>query len=880
MRRHLHAKHIAIALVLAAVLPVFSLAWWQTRQLERDLRSNAESSVAVTATDAAHDISVLMRFRVEELEILALRAANLAHWTQTATLRGVFDGRYGSAGFSILYLLDRYGTAIVASPETSPQGQSYAGINYADRAFVRQALATEKPAIGDATVGRRTQVLTIGAAAPILTADGRLRGLVTGGIRLDPIEDVIDSTARAGTFRIVLTDERQAVILDTARRAPALSQWSLARDPEHPTRATDETGTPLYVGATTLPLPGTTWELYVLAPQELLLASARSLQRTTLWTTALTVLILVALLFSIGASTSRALHRLAATARRLGRADATEVHEPSAWAPREVVDVHHALRDAGRELAAQSAQRTALIHELEEKNERLRTLAAAVSDAHDGVVVLDRRYRVHYANAAWLRLTELRLDEVLGQRLDQLGLRAEELPPQLLTAFHRGSSWQGLVELRRRDGSLIALELTISPVLTDDGASDRVVALVRDVTARRQAELAMQQTERLASLGLLAAGVAHEINNPMTYVLGNLEELRELTTEGALAIEPSAGLDLASTLDDCLHGARRVVQIVGDLRQLSRIRNDGGPLDGVAAEAREAIEVCLRLAHSQLRHCSEVVRVLPEQELWLAISPQHLGQVLLNLVVNAGQAMVPGRPGKLTVSLRQLEDSRAELMVADNGAGIPRETLRRIFDPFFTTKRAGVGTGLGLSICRSLVTAAGGDLLVDSTVGEGSAFRVVLPVARSHTMAAAASTVSLSGISLLIVDDDPSVLSSVRRMFPACKTAVATSVDEALELIEREHFELVLCDVMMGVRGGVELALALRRLGSPLAQRLCLMTGGVLDELLAKQLESLGAPVLHKPLDRHEVHLTLGRVLRAARHTAPPRISPPAVASS
>ncbi len=872
MRRYLHANHIAILLVVASALPVLSLAWWQTQKVESELHRGAENSVVMTARDAAHDITGLVRFRMEELEILALRASHLERWGETATLRGVFDERYSSAGFDILFLTNRYGTSILASPETDAKGQSHAGINYADRTYALRVLASKRPAIGDAMLGRRMQNTTIAAAVPVLAVDGTLRGMVVGGIRIDPIEDVAMATSRSGTFRIVLTDERNAVILDTTRRAPALSPWTLARNPSQPTRGLDEAGTPLFVSSSTLQLPGTTWKLHVLAPEEILLASARTLQRATSWATALTVLISVILCFTLVTVATRDLRRVATTARRLGQGAAPEEHGPSMWASREVVEVNHALRDAMHELAIQSSQRTALIHELEEKNENLRTLAAAVSDARDGVVVLDRGNHVLYANAAGLRLAELRAEDVFGKRLDELDLRAEDIPPQLPAAFRQGSSWEGAVQVRRRDGSVLALELAISPVMAEGGRSDRVVALVRDVTARRQAELSLQQTERLASLGLLAAGVAHEINNPMTYVLGNLEELRELANDGTLTLDPSAELDLASTLDDCLHGARRVVQIVGDLRQLSRIRRDSsGPEKAQAADAREAIEVCLRLAHSQLRHCSAVERVLPDHELWLAISSQHLGQVLLNLVVNAGQSMSQRKPGKLTVTLRELDDERAELLIADTGCGIPRDTLRRIFDPFFTTKGAGVGTGLGLSICRSLVTEAGGTIVADSTVGEGSIFRIVLPIARPPIATTSDSIVSLSGISLLIIDDDASVLASVRRIFAACKTTAVTSVEEALQLIEREPFDLVLCDVMMGERGGVELAVALRRLDSPLAQRLCLMTGGVLDENLSQQLESLGVPVLHKPLDRNEVHLALGRVLRAALRPRPAR---------
>jgi signal transduction histidine kinase len=453
---------------------------------------------------------------------------------------------------------------------------------------------------------------------------------------------------------------------------------------------------------------------------------------------------------------------------------------------------------------------------------------------------------------------------VLGRKATEVAL-GEGVPEPLLTAINDTlsdkRSWMGSVSSKRRDGSTRELELSISPVFNDQGETDHYVELARDVTERRAAEHAMQQSERLASLGMLAAGMAHEINNPMTYVLANLEHLSELTADGELTAAASAELDLGLCLEDSIHGARRVVEIVADLQALSRQRQDG---NAGKASALQTLEACLRMAQLQLRHCAEVVRDFPVEDVWLAINPQKLGQVLLNLILNAAQAMSVGSAAtnKLLLAVSARPDGRGEISVRDTGSGMTPEVAQRIFDPFFTTKGTGGGTGLGLSISHSIIVAAKGEIQVESEPGKGTWFRVLLPLAQSGPTATPSTGVALRGLSVLVVDDEPSVLTAIRRMLASCRTSTASSAAEALELVEHEEFDLVLSDVMMAEKSGVDLVHALRDLKPELAKRVCLMSAGVIGSELMQQVKSIGVPLLHKPLTSQELHLTLWRVHR------------------
>jgi signal transduction histidine kinase len=252
------------------------------------------------------------------------------------------------------------------------------------------------------------------------------------------------------------------------------------------------------------------------------------------------------------------------------------------------------------------------------------------------------------------------------------------------------------------------------------------VVTARDITARKQMQARLLLADRLASVGTLAAGVAHEINNPLAFVLSNLgfleEDFRRL--RGALPGEQLH--ELEQILRETREGADRVRHIVHDLRTLSR--DEGEELSIV--DVCGVVESSVGLVRNELRHRARVVKDLePVPLVWA--SEGRLGQVLLNLLINAAHALPTGHPDRneVRVRVRAIAD-HVVIEVVDTGEGIAPEIRDRIFDPFFTTKPVGTGTGLGLSICHGIVTSLGGEISVESEVGRGSTFRLSLPAAR------------------------------------------------------------------------------------------------------------------------------------------------------
>jgi signal transduction histidine kinase len=229
--------------------------------------------------------------------------------------------------------------------------------------------------------------------------------------------------------------------------------------------------------------------------------------------------------------------------------------------------------------------------------------------------------------------------------------------------------------------------------------------------------------DRLSSLGLLAAGVAHEINNPLAYVLGSIEIVRrEIERPGPVSDAAREALGRA------LEGVDRVRTIVRDLQTLSRA--DEHTVQDV--DLRTAIDATLTLAESEISRRARIVRDYRDVPA-ARVNAARLGQVILNLVVNAVEAMPDGSRETNELVLRTRSDARgrAVIEVADNGEGIPADVVGRISDPFFTTKPNGHGTGLGPAICHQIVAEAGGEIAVESAPGQGSTFRVILPPASS-----------------------------------------------------------------------------------------------------------------------------------------------------
>ncbi len=256
-----------------------------------------------------------------------------------------------------------------------------------------------------------------------------------------------------------------------------------------------------------------------------------------------------------------------------------------------------------------------------------------------------------------------------------------------------------------------------------NAVGDCVAVTVRDITEQRQAEARLRLNERMASIGMLAAGVAHEINNPLAFVSSNLgfvdNELRRMK------LPEEDARELLEAVGEAREGAERMRLIVQSLKLLSR----GDPISQVPVDLQEVLETSVQLARGQMRGRAEVVRDYEELPKVLGNTVQ-LAQVFVNLLANAAQAL-PLKGGQVKLMTRVLGGDRVSVEVCDNGCGIPAEQLSRIFEPFFTTKPVGEGTGLGLAISHGIVQALGGEITVVSTVGVGTTFRVVLPTVDS-----------------------------------------------------------------------------------------------------------------------------------------------------
>ncbi len=373
---------------------------------------------------------------------------------------------------------------------------------------------------------------------------------------------------------------------------------------------------------------------------------------------------------------------------------------------------------------------------------------------------------------------------------------------------------------------------------------------VWDVTKEKELEARLSVTDRLASLGTLAAGVAHELNNPLTYLLGSLDAL--VHHEGPLSQEV-----LHANLFAALDGAARIRRVVADLGSYTRIGEGAHTL----SDARELLDSAIRLAGSLIRFRATVKRLYPAGPAWVA-DDGRLAQVFLNLVVNAAQAIEEGAAESNTIEVRiePAPDGPTAIVVSDTGTGMSPEVLARVFDPFFTTKANRSGTGLGLFICRNVVEALDGEITLSSTLGSGTTFRVVLPAMlssaapeRSSLREPGSEGAELGRLRILVADDEHAILQVMKSLLRAHELVTVRDGREAIEMLCNEEFDLALCDLVMPETDGVEVFEEVKRRCPGRERRLILMTGGAFTERTQRFLRTAANPVLKKPFSRDEL---------------------------
>ncbi len=479
------------------------------------------------------------------------------------------------------------------------------------------------------------------------------------------------------------------------------------------------------------------------------------------------------------------------------------------------------------------------------------------------------------AGGAWPRAATEHLLDMMPQAVVLLDLRARiiKMNSGFRQLFGEGEPGQSLFSMMDSDhlraclegvaSTGAAAELPDAPVgrtgatalichirasRVGTGARAKVLVVIQDETAARDQRERMIASSRLVSVGEMAAGVAHELNNPLTAILGFSQ----------LAVRQDVDDVLKHDLDAIATEAERAGRIVDNLLSFARSHNSGDRVFDAAASIRKILD--LREYECRVNNIEVVTYLDPDTPRTVADTAK-MEQVLLNLLANAVQAIAdgPGR-GTITVGLVAI-DGKVRISFTDDGPGIPPHILPRIFDPFFTTKPVGKGTGLGLSICQSIVKENGGEIRAESRLRRGTTFVVEIPLVEvaetgpEKSPAPARAPVSYTMLRILVVDDEPAVVEMIARALGGIGHHVDTCRDgaEAVRMVHLNDYDAILLDIKMPGLGGPAVYRCIQGLRPELTRRVLFMTGDTVSPDTRFFIEGAGAEILHKPFSLDEL---------------------------
>lgn len=424
---------------------------------------------------------------------------------------------------------------------------------------------------------------------------------------------------------------------------------------------------------------------------------------------------------------------------------------------------------------------------------------------------------------------------------------------QMLGGGQGGQAPDPLPELLRAaatEGPQLSETVTHAPesrhiaVTATQAASGRGLVLLRDNTDERLLQERLLQSEKMASVGQLVSGVAHELNNPLTGVMGFSQLLL------ARDLEDGVRTQVQTIYDE----AERAAKIVQNLLSFARRRRPTKEMADVNALVQRVLE--LRAYDFAVRNISlDMTLDTRMQQVW--VDQDQIQQVLFNVIKNAEQAMIDSHGGgKLTVVTRGTPTG-IRVSISDTGPGISGEIQRRIFDPFFTTKDAGEGTGLGLTICYSIIDEHGGRISTENGPEGGAVFHIDLPVgveeegegpAGADSGAEAAPAV-VGGLRVLVVDDEVSIRQLLYDILSldTHSVALASTGTEAADLVEREAFDVIITDMKMPEMDGAEFYRQVRQRDPQQARRIIFITGDTVSPETRAFLQRVSNPVLSKP---------------------------------
>jgi PAS domain S-box-containing protein len=495
------------------------------------------------------------------------------------------------------------------------------------------------------------------------------------------------------------------------------------------------------------------------------------------------------------------------------------------------------------------------------------TLAAALDAMPLPALVLARGGALAFANRALLAATGHCAGDLV-QREAALALGASDDDRARLreasAELDAGRPWVGEVAFRHAGGGAWALELRASPLVGPGGAVTHAVALCHDLAERRQSQARLLLTDRMVSVGTLAAGVAHEINNPLAFLLTNLGYATDALA-GELPLERLR--EVREAIAEALEGAQRVREIVRDLKTFSR-SDDGGR---APVSVERVLESSIKMAWNEIRHRARLVKHFGGVPSVLA-EEAKLGQVFLNLLLNAVQAIPEGDArGNVIEVTTAVEAGAVVVTVRDSGSGIPEAVRPRLFTPFYTTKPPGVGTGLGLYICRDIVGGLGGTIEALPCDGPGAVLRVTLPLHAEAAPPAPCPAPAARRGRVLVVDDEPMIGATLSRVLGGHEVVTVGSARAALARLEAgEVFDVVLCDLMMPEMTGMDLYDALAARTPALAERVVFLSGGLFTPAARSFAERVKNPLLEKPFDAVALRRVVTERMAAVARPAEP----------
>lgn len=502
-----------------------------------------------------------------------------------------------------------------------------------------------------------------------------------------------------------------------------------------------------------------------------------------------------------------------------------------------------------------------------------RRLHQAIEQCQDSVLITDATGTIVYVNQGFERVSGYSRAEVLGgnPRILKSGQHDASFYREMWSELLAGRVWQGRLVNRRKDGSFRHEFAIISPIKNDRGAITHFVAVKHDMTQELEQERRLLQSQKLESVGRLAGGVAHDFNNMLAVI--------QLNAEVAL-VSGAMPRELREHLENIRSAAERSAGITRQLLTFARQQSGEPQRLDVNASITALMRMLRRLIPEEVELAFDPAADVP----LVLLDPGQFDQIVVNLVVNAKDALDGKGRIHLATSLCRVEPgakgTRSQLRpgeyacvtVTDNGSGMDAGVMSRIMDPFFTTKEVGRGTGLGLSIVYSVVQQAGGDIEVQSELGKGSLFRVLLPACAPAAPAAAVSATAPAAdpapleATILLVEDEPNILLVTRKVLErmGCRVIATEDPGKALEWarLHPGRIDLLLSDVIMPGMDGSELAARITETHPGLR---CLWMSGYTSDLMAQRQIGLdGRNFLPKPFSADQLATAVRRALEGA----------------